>query len=154
MLARFLSRHPSYYELELLNRSVVKSYLVALDAGVYQRGIGYITEVRDGLSTKGSCRQVPSSDKTNAEASLTPGNLVTEEKTFVPVRASALAEAPERAFVGLPTVPIPLAAVPSQIRAGGSQNSAAFGLSKQLPHSKSSKKGAAPKNLARALESG
>jgi len=34
-LARFINRHPSFYELELLNKSVVKSYLVALDARVY-----------------------------------------------------------------------------------------------------------------------
>ena len=153
--ARFTGRHAGSYELEVLSRSAVKSYVVALDAGAYRKGIDYLSEVAGRLAGAGQGSARPAGARSNgAEApTLTVrGGPVRAERVFLPVRARALAEAPRRVFDGLRTVPLSLAAVPSQIQVAAPQGAAAPRPGEQPAPPKQGKKGKGAKHAEKSQE--
>jgi hypothetical protein len=150
--ARCLGGHPSFYELEVLNKSTVKSYLVALEAQVYKKAIGYITTVARSPQAESPRSPEQIAAGLDVEAGPAAGGVVTAEAVYLPARPGALAQPPRQVFDDYATVPIPLAAVPSQIKAPAPQLAAALGRAEQPPSGKHGKKGAATRGAPKAQE--
>ena len=91
--ARFFKYHQSFYDLEILNASVVKSYTIVLETDIYAKAISYYQET--------------------AEA----GEVECKDMALEPVRRAVLDKAITTALAAYKTVPISMHAVPTLIKA-------------------------------------
>jgi hypothetical protein len=93
---RFFRSHDSFYQLEILNRSIVKSYLVLVETQLYKKAISYL---QNG--------QQDSTDK--------PPQPLAEQRLFDPIRRGVLEKPLACAFDDYQTVPISLRAIASEV---------------------------------------
>lgn len=153
LLARFFSGPAGFYELDVLNKSVVKSYVVALGSQVYSKAVSYIESVLREMLTapgEGQAEQAPSLKPDSAAATRKEPSLLTREQVLLPTRWTALSEEPTRVFDNYLTVPISLKAVPSGVQVPAQHLPGALGLGEHQPHGKQGKKSRGQKHHQKA----
>lgn len=126
MFTRFFRYHTSFYELEILNKSIIKSYVVLLESNVYQKAVDYLHDVQDELNgdniideeEEENNESAQNKEKTDDEKDeeKEPVSLTVREHVIRPLRKSVLEKLPQSAFGSYKTVPISLSAVASQIK--------------------------------------
>jgi hypothetical protein len=117
--SRFFSHHPSFYELEILNQSSVKSYMVGVEVRLYRRSIEYLQKISNSLESPPD--QGLGAKEKHASKKATKG-FITRQTVYEPLRASALARDPSGCFDPYPTVPLSLSAIPSQLKVAAPQH--------------------------------
>jgi hypothetical protein len=131
MFTRFFRYHTSFYELEILNKSIIKSYVVLLEANVYQKAVDYLYDVQDELNgdkdvveddaeeKEDNKEPAQSKEKPDEKPEIEekePASLTVREHVIRPLRKSVLEKLPSSAFGSYKTIPISLSAVASQIK--------------------------------------
>jgi hypothetical protein len=64
---RFFRNHESFYDLDVLNSSSVKSYVVVLETSIYQKAIDYMSSVTKELEDSLAKRDVKEDELKESE---------------------------------------------------------------------------------------